>query len=146
MAVRIRLRRMGAKKRPVYRFVAADSRSPRDGRFLENLGWYNPVLRPAEVHLQEERIYEWLKEGALPTETVAALFRQVGLWKKWELMKKGEDVSGLTLTTQIKERPKKRKKGKKAPEPKAEAEESAAAEAAAEKPQESDTPKGNSAK
>jgi len=136
LAVRIRLRRMGAKKRPFYRFVAADSRSPRDGRFLENLGWYNPILKPAEVHLKEEKIYEWLKEGALPTETVASLFRQVGLWKKWELMKKGEDVSGLTITTQIKERSKKKKKGKKAPEVKAEAEEPAEAEAAKEKPPE----------
>lgn len=136
MAVRIRLRRMGAKKRPFYRFVAADSRSPRDGRFLENLGWYNPILKPAEVHLKEERIYEWLKEGALPTETVASLFKQVGLWKKWELMKKGGDVSGLTITTQIKERPKKKKKGKKAPEVKAEAQEPAEAEATEEKPPE----------
>jgi len=136
LAVRIRLRRMGAKKRPFYRFVAADSRSPRDGRFLENLGWYNPILKPAEVHLKEERIYEWLKNGALPTETVAALFKQVGLWKKWELMKKGGDVSGLTITTQIKERPKKKKKGKKAPEVKAEAQEPAEAEATEEKPPE----------
>lgn len=136
MAVRIRLRRMGAKKRPFYRFVAADSRSPRDGRFLENLGWYNPILKPAEVHLKEERIYEWLKDGALPTETVASLFKQVGLWKKWELMKKGGDVSGLTITTQIKERPKKKKKGKKAPEVEAEAQEPAEAEATEEKPPE----------
>ena len=136
MAVRIRLRRMGAKKRPFYRFVAADSRSPRDGRFLENLGWYNPILKPAEVHLKEEKIYEWLKDGALPTETVASLFKQVGLWKKWELMKKGGDVSGLTITTQIKERPKKKKRGKKAPEVKAEAQEPAEAEATEEKPPE----------
>ena len=136
MAVRIRLRRMGAKKRPFYRFVAADSRSPRDGRFLENLGWYNPILKPAEVHLKEERIYEWLKDGALPTETVASLFKQVGLWKKWELMKKGGDVSGLTITTQIKERPKKKKRGKKAPEVEAEAQEPAEAEATEEKPPE----------
>lgn len=136
MAVRIRLRRMGAKKRPFYRFVAADSRSPRDGRFLENLGWYNPILKPAEVHLKEESIYKWLKEGALPTETVASLFKQVGLWKKWELMKKGGDVSGLTITTQIKERPKKKKKGKKAPEVKAEAQEPAEAEVTEEKPPE----------
>jgi len=136
LAVRIRLRRMGAKKRPFYRFVAADSRSPRDGRFLENLGWYNPILKPAEVHLKEEKIYEWLKDGALPTETVASLFKQVGLWKKWELMKKGGDVSGLTITTQIKERPKKKKRGKKAPEVKAEAQEPAEAEATEEKPPE----------
>ncbi|MFQ5869743.1 MAG: 30S ribosomal protein S16, partial [Candidatus Zixiibacteriota bacterium] len=108
----------------------------RDGRFLENLGWYNPILKPAEVHLKEERIYEWLKDGALPTETVASLFRQVGLWKKWELMKKGGDVSGLTITTQIKERPKKKKRGKKAPEVKAEAQEPAEAEATEEKPPE----------
>lgn len=134
MAVRIRLRRMGAKKRPFYRFVAADSRSPRDGRFLENLGWYNPILRPAQVHLKEEKIYEWLKQGALPTETVASLFKQVGLWKKWELLKKGEDVSGLTVTTEIKERLKKKRRGKKAPETKAEADKAEEAKAPEQEP------------
>jgi small subunit ribosomal protein S16 len=136
LAVKIRLRRMGAKKRPFYRFVAADSRSPRDGRFLENLGWYNPISIPAEVHLKEERIYEWLKDGAQPSETALSLFRKVGLWKKWELMKRGEDASALAITTQIKERPKKKRKGKKAPEVKAEAPEPGETETAEEKPPE----------
>lgn len=101
---------------------------------MENLGWYNPILKPAQVHLKEEKIYEWLKQGALPTETVASLFKQVGLWKKWELLKKGEDVSGLTLTTEIKERRKKKRRGKKAPEGKAEADKAEEAKAPEQEP------------
>ena len=105
MAVKIRLRRMGAKKRPTYRFVATDSRMPRDGRFIEILGHYNPIESPATITVKEERVYYWLKQGAAPTDTVDAIFRQIGLWKKWEMMKKGEDVSELSLLTQLKERP-----------------------------------------
>ena len=104
MSVRIRLRRIGKKKRPTYRFVAADSRSPRDGRFIEMLGWYNPIDKPARVQIKEEETYEWLKRGALPSETVLALYRQVGLWKKWELIKKGEDASELTVADRITDR------------------------------------------
>ena len=88
MSVRIRLRRMGAKKKPFYRFVAADARSPRDGRFKEILGYYNPVENPARVVVKEERIYYWLKQGAVLTETVNALFHQIGLISKWEKIKK----------------------------------------------------------
>ncbi len=113
MSVRIRLRRIGKKKRPTYRFVAADSRSPRDGRFIEMLGWYNPIDKPARVQIHEEKTYEWLKRGAQPSDTVLALYRQVGLWKKWEMIKKGEDPAALTVADRITERPK-RRKGKKA--------------------------------
>ena len=112
MAVKIRLRRMGAKKRPTYRFVATDSRMPRDGRFIELLGYYNPIERPALVKVNEEKVYHWLKQGAIPTETVNSLFRQIGLLRKWEMIQKGEDVSQITLATQLKEKPKKKKKKK----------------------------------
>ena len=113
MSVKIRLKRMGARKRPFYRFVAADSRRARDGRFIEILGWYNPLEKPARVQINEEKTYGWLKNGAEPSETVLALFRQIGLWKKWEMIKKGEDPSEIKITDRIKEHPKKRK-GKKA--------------------------------
>ena len=116
MAVKIRLRRMGAKKRPSYRFVATDSRMPRDGRFIEILGHYNPIERPATVELKEEKVYHWLKQGAVPTDTVNSLFKQVGLWKKWEMIKKGEDASQVTLATQLAEKPRRKKKKGKAAE------------------------------
>ncbi|MCJ7498001.1 MAG: 30S ribosomal protein S16, partial [candidate division Zixibacteria bacterium] len=89
MAVRIRLRRMGAKKRPFYRIVVADSRSPREGRFIESLGQYNPIDKPASVKVNEERVYYWLKNGALPTDTVNSLLRNMGLLRKWAALKKG---------------------------------------------------------
>ena len=111
--VRIRLRRMGTKKRPFYRFVAADSRRARDGRFIEVLGWYSPIEKPARVQVNEEKTYEWLKCGAQPSDTVLSLYRQIGLWKKWEMIKKGESPTELKLADRITERPKKRK-GKKA--------------------------------
>jgi len=112
LAVKIRLRRMGSKKRPRYRFVATDSRMPRDGRFIEILGHYNPIERPASVKVNEEKVYYWLKQGAIPTDTASSLFRQIGLLRKWEMIQKGEDVSQITLPTQLKEKPKKKKKKK----------------------------------
>ena len=139
MAVKIRLRRMGAKKRPTYRFVATDSRMPRDGRFIEILGHYNPIEKPTTVVVQEERIYYWLKQGAIPTDTVGSLFKQIGLLKKWEMIKKGEDISQISLLSQLKERVKKKKKKKaKAAEEAAPAAEKGAPEekAEAEKPKE----------
>ena len=81
MAVIIRLRRMGAKKAPFYRIVVADSRSPRDGRFVEEIGYYNPVVKPVEVKINEEKATEWLKKGAQPTDVVKRLFDQAGLNK-----------------------------------------------------------------
>ena len=76
MPVKIRLARHGAKKRPFYRIVVADSESPRDGRFLENVGTYNPLIDPAEVTLKSERIKYWLEKGAIPTETVKTLLKK----------------------------------------------------------------------
>ena len=76
MAVKIRLRRMGQKKAPFYRIVVADSRSPRDGRFIEQVGHYNPMTEPAEVVIDAEKATKWLKNGAQPTDTVRALLKK----------------------------------------------------------------------
>ena len=81
MAVKIRLKRMGKKRKPFYRIVAADSRSPRDGRFIEEIGTYDPNQEPAEVHVNEELAQKWLSNGAQPTETVARLFKNAGINK-----------------------------------------------------------------
>ena len=81
MAVKIRLRRMGAKKAPFYRIIVADSRSPRAGRFIDEIGYYNPVVKPVEVKVNEEKATEWLKKGAQPTDVVKRLFDQAGLNK-----------------------------------------------------------------
>lgn len=76
MAVRIRLARHGAKKKPFYRIVVADSESPRDGRYLETVGTYNPLLDPAEISLKQERVQYWLEQGAIPTDTVRSLLKK----------------------------------------------------------------------
>jgi small subunit ribosomal protein S16 len=83
MAVKLRLKRMGAKKDPFYRIVAADSRYPRDGRFIEALGFYNPTTSPAEVKIDESLALKWLSEGAQPSDTVRNLFSQAGILKKF---------------------------------------------------------------
>ena len=114
MAVKIRLRRMGRKKKAYFRVIATDSRSPRDGRFIEILGHYHPLDNPATLEVKEERVFFWLGNGAIPTETVNALFKQIGLYRKLEKMEKGEDISQLEILTQIKERKKKGKKRKAA--------------------------------
>ena len=80
MAVKIRLARHGAKKRPFYRVVVADSESPRDGRFLENVGTYNPLVEPAEVTLKNERISYWIGQGAMPSDTVKSLLKKEGFF------------------------------------------------------------------
>ncbi|MCI1290710.1 MAG: 30S ribosomal protein S16 [Lactobacillus sp.] len=82
MSVKIRMRRMGAKKNPFYRIVVADSRMPRDGRFIEQVGYYNPTTKPKELKLDEDKIYDWLKKGAQPSETVRSLLSGAGLMKK----------------------------------------------------------------
>ncbi|MBR3996547.1 MAG: 30S ribosomal protein S16 [Clostridia bacterium] len=76
MAVKIRLRRMGAKKAPFYRVVVADSRYPRDGRFIEEIGYYNPLTEPAEVKIDAEKAKQWIANGAQPTETVKSLLKK----------------------------------------------------------------------
>ncbi|MDI3534731.1 MAG: small subunit ribosomal protein [Thermosediminibacterales bacterium] len=73
---------MGAKKSPFYRLVVADSRSPRDGRFIEEIGYYNPVARPAVVNINDEKAVEWLQKGAQPSDTVKTLFKKAGIYKK----------------------------------------------------------------
>ena len=78
MAVKIRLRRTGAKKAPSYRVVVADSRYPRDGRFIEEIGYYNPLTNPAEIKVDADKAQAWIKTGAQPTETVKALLKKAG--------------------------------------------------------------------
>lgn len=79
MAVKIRLRRMGAKKAPFYRVVVADSRSPRDGKFIEELGYYNPITEPAEIKIDAEKAKKWLENGAQPSDTVKSLLKKSGI-------------------------------------------------------------------
>ena len=93
MAVKLSFKRMGAKKRPFYRIVAADSRSPRDGRFIEVVGTYNPITEPAEVKVNEELALKWLQNGAIPTDTVRDLLRKQGVMEKFHnirMTKKGQ--------------------------------------------------------
>ncbi|MDJ0984334.1 MAG: 30S ribosomal protein S16 [Desulfobacterales bacterium] len=80
MGVRIRLARHGAKKKPFYRIVAADGESPRDGKFLEKLGTYNPLKDPAEITLNQDRINYWIEKGAIPSDTVRSLFKKEGIF------------------------------------------------------------------
>lgn len=79
MAVKMRLRRMGSKKAPFYRVVIADSRSPRDGRFVEEIGYYNPLTEPSTIKLDEEKVQTWIKNGAKPTDTVKKLIEKAGI-------------------------------------------------------------------
>ena len=83
MAVKLRLKRMGAKKRPFYRIVAADSRSPRDGRFIEEVGYYNPIEKPAVVKIDRDLAMKWLNNGAIPTDTVRDIFSKEGVMKEF---------------------------------------------------------------
>ena len=89
MAVKIRLKRMGSKKRPFYRIITTDSRNPRDGRFIETLGYYNPMTDPADIKIKEDLVYKWMERGAQPTETTEQLLRMTGVMKKWSLLKQG---------------------------------------------------------
>jgi small subunit ribosomal protein S16 len=84
MAVRIRLRRLGAKKRPFYRVVVADQRSPRNGRFIEIIGKYHPLEEPSLIEIDEEKALEWLRKGAQPSEPVTNLLRKTGIWEKFQ--------------------------------------------------------------
>lgn len=93
--VRIRLRRIGLKGQPSYRIVAADKESPRDGRFLEILGFYNPRTDPSTLTVKEDRVFHWMKNGARPTESVEQIFKTSGTLDRWERFKTGEDVETL---------------------------------------------------
>ena len=146
--VRIRLRRVGGKKQASFRLVAADKESPRDGRFIEILGFYNPRTEPATIDFKEDRIYYWMSKGAQPSDSVMQLFQTIGLSDRYDRFKKGEKVETLMAEAQeAKEarkvnpktrypapvgKPKKAKAKEEAPKE----EESAAPEAAAEEAEE----------
>lgn len=93
--VRIRLRRVGLKKQPSYRIIVADQRSPRDGRFIEIIGHYNPRTNPNTEVVQEERALYWLSTGAQPTDTVKRIFSRTGTWDRYERLRKGESLEAL---------------------------------------------------
>ena len=93
--VKIRLRRVGLKNQPSYRIVAADKEKPRDGRFLEILGFYNPRTEPSTIEVNEERVYYWLSNGAQLSESVEKIFKQVGLLERYERFREGEQLNTL---------------------------------------------------
>jgi small subunit ribosomal protein S16 len=93
--VRIRLRRIGLKGQPSYRIIVAEKESPRDGRFIENVGFYNPRTEPFSITVQEDRVYHWMSNGAQPSDSVAQLFKSVGLLERFERFKKGEALETL---------------------------------------------------
>jgi small subunit ribosomal protein S16 len=131
VSVKLRLRRMGNTNRPFYRVVAIDSRFRRDGRSVEELGWYDPLKKPMAVHLDEAPILEWLRRGAEPSATVRELMRDKGILLKWELLKKGvsaEEATQRVAAVLEKQSPKTRKQR---PSKKALAKAGAAAGAAA---------------
>ena len=98
--VKIRLRRVGAKKQPSYRVVVADSRAPRDGRFIETIGFYNPRTEPETVRIQEDRALHWLSVGAQPTESVALLLNKQGTLARFERLRQGEPLEALVAEAQ----------------------------------------------
>lgn len=114
MAATIRLRRGGRRNSPIYRVVAADSRMPRDGRFIEIIGWYRPAEKPGKVSFDIEKTIKWLKLGAEPSDTVRTLFTHTGLDDIWTRAQKGEDYSGLVLKDTVTEKAGKVKARKRA--------------------------------
>lgn len=98
MAVKIRLRRMGTKKKPFYRIVVADSRSPRDGKFIEEIGYYNPLTAPKEVVVDSEKANNWIKNGAKPTDTVDRLFRENSVYNTEKSSKDTAEASESEAT------------------------------------------------
>ena len=93
--VKLRLRRVGKKKQPVYKLVVADSTTSRDGKFIETIGQYDPLVHPMTINVKEDRLFLWLKRGAQPTDTMRNLLQKKGLWLRWSLMKKGVDEAGI---------------------------------------------------
>jgi small subunit ribosomal protein S16 len=134
--VRLRLRRVGRKKQPSYRVVAAEKEAPRDGRFLEVVGFYNPRTEPSTINLKEDRIFEWLSKGAQPSDAVESIFRQMGTHERFERFKAGESIEKLLEEYQVVEdsrnvtsktrKEEVKKKPAKAEQPAAQAEEKAA--------------------
>jgi small subunit ribosomal protein S16 len=93
--VRLRLRREGKKKNPIYKIVAADKRSPRNGGYIEALGQYDPHQNPISLTLKESKIESWLKKGAQPSDTVRSLLRRSGFWLRWTLIRQGKDEATI---------------------------------------------------
>ena len=89
--VKIRLRRMGSTKQPFYRIVAADVRKPRGGRFLDILGYYDPLKKPLELKIDEKKVFDWMGKGAQVSDTVQSLLRRTGTWAKWTKLSAGEE-------------------------------------------------------
>jgi small subunit ribosomal protein S16 len=96
MSVKIRLKRVGKTKAPSYRVVVADSRSPRDGRIIESIGWYNPLVEPSAIQIDEEKAFKWLSVGAQPTESVASLLKRTGAMERYEQKKAAATVATET--------------------------------------------------
>jgi len=86
---------MGSKKRPFYRIVATDSRNPRDGRFIETLGYYNPLTNPPDINVKEELVFKWMQRGAIPSENTESLLRRTGIMKRWSLVQQGVALDQL---------------------------------------------------
>ena len=100
MTVKIRLKRTGKKKTPSYRVVVADSRSPRDGRIIEHLGWYNPLTDPSTIKIDEEKALSWLRNGAQPTESVESLLKRTGIAGRFEQEKATAKAAQADQTAQ----------------------------------------------
>ena len=98
MTVKIRLKRVGKKKAPSYRVVVADSRAPRDGRIIENLGWYNPLVEPSAIQIDADKALNWLKVGAQPTESVTSLLKRTGILERFEQSKAAAKAQTQTQT------------------------------------------------
>lgn len=114
MAVKLRLLRMGSKKRPYFRLVAADSRRARNGKFIEVLGQYHPISKPPLFEVNQERLFHWLKNGSEPSDTVASLFKQTGLWSKWLKVRKGEVPPEMEIRKEVLQTSRKKAKKKQA--------------------------------
>ncbi len=100
MTVKIRLKRTGMKKAPSYRVVVADSRFSRDGRIIENIGWYNPRVEPSAIHIDAEKALGWLKNGAQPTESVASLLRRAGIMDQFTQAKAAQVTTVPAVSTE----------------------------------------------
>jgi len=136
LAVKIRMKKMGSKKKPFFRLVAADSRSPRDGRFIETLGYYNPISNPPDIKLDDDKVFKWLDSGAIPSENARQILKKAGLLERWELLKSGVAIS--ELDARIEERRAKQPKAKPKTEKKLSKKKAAAAKADAEAKKEAD--------
>jgi small subunit ribosomal protein S16 len=96
------MRRMGTKKRPFWRVVAIDTRNARDGRFIEIVGYYNPMVDPPEIKMDDDKVFRWLDNGALPSEKVRQLLRKLGLIERWQLLKSGVKIHELDAAIEAK--------------------------------------------